>query len=849
VGQSNGKAASEHVGHVLSLIAERDLEGLRPALALLTDKERREAAKAVGDWSRTLREERDQISAEFARTHVKGAFAPHEWPAITWNVACVAVIGTFSAPAAAATVLQRVARLHWLAGMPADLMIVIARERGLDWLPDLAGRLADRLGDYQEGWGALDQILRAYQAPAPPGDGFVLGWLASVQPRYYSWPRSPDEVAELVGQQADWLQASPYLPDLLPKVFEIDGTWRALENGPIWRPLLELSRREPGYRPQLIDGCLNRILLGGTAPALHPFGLLWAELAPDDSEVAARVAAYTAVAASAPPGLATRALKALNALGHQGKLGLDDLLDLSAAVLARREKALVNAQLQVLARAVRQHPERLQDILTAVEPATQHGVPEVRTAAARILREHAADVTPGVGEKLTAAAVAAEADVRAERAASAINFSSAGELPALPRPAAAQPLSRVPVDAGGLLEERLNQLEELPWSSAGASWAMAMEPVLDGLVRLVPGDALELVLPRISVRLTRRDLPPLTTLAGELAAGRCGDPALLVKCGITRLRIGELAGRLGTDPVPRLVAVPTDTSGVIDPLVLLERLSAAEAEGWDPWPLDLDQALLRTARRVPTELASKAGVLTSAAGGRLARWWSRESDDEAAWDGLIGVLLSRDSDPGAVAAPTFTYAPVSHWLAALPYHHEAAARWLSPLLPQYAWDTWRWLMTEDDMVRLLLGADRLGPGLHAVLASCLGAPSYKAREAATAVLAARLASSATDAAALGAGLGGAFASGQASLDRALEGVEQVIAAQPEQMWPVVTAALPAVMAARPARAFRLAQIASDLAGHLGRTATIPGLAEAARLKSKLGQAARELSSTMSGAPQ
>jgi hypothetical protein len=73
------------------------------------------------------------------------------------------------------------------------------------------------------------------------------------------------------------------------------------------------------------------------------------------------------------------------------------------------------------------------------------------------------------------------------------------------------------------------------------------------------------VLPRISVRLARRDLPALTTLAGELAAGRCGDPALLVKCGITRLRISELAGRLGADPVPRLVAVPTDTSVVIDP--------------------------------------------------------------------------------------------------------------------------------------------------------------------------------------------------------------------------------------------------------------------------------------------
>src|ERR1700751_460287 len=107
VQQSNGESATDHVGRALSLIGERDLAGLRPALALLTDKERREAAKAVGDWSRTLRAERERISAEFVRTQVKGAFTPYEWPEITWNVACAAVIGTFSAPAAAATVLQR----------------------------------------------------------------------------------------------------------------------------------------------------------------------------------------------------------------------------------------------------------------------------------------------------------------------------------------------------------------------------------------------------------------------------------------------------------------------------------------------------------------------------------------------------------------------------------------------------------------------------------------------------------------------------------------------------------------------------------------------------------------------
>lgn len=495
---------------------------------------------------------------------------------------------------------------------------------------------------------------------------------------------------------------------------------------------IELSRREPGYRAQLLDGCLRRILLGGTAPALHPFAALWSELAPDDGEVAARVPAYTAVAASAPPGLAEQALKALHALAENGGLGVDDLLDLSAVVLARPQKALVSAQLQELDRAAGRQPGRLADILAAVEPATEHGTPAIRSAAARILRKHAAGVTAGLGKELTGIADATDAGVRAEaaedRAAVAVAFgSAAGEtapLPVLPRPLEVRPLPQEPVDTAGLLEERLRSLDALSRGGPGDPWEIGVEAVLDGLARLrVTGADLDQILPRITTRLTGRFGQALLVLAEDLAAGRCGDPTLLVECGIARVRIAELAGRLAASPVPRLVAVPTDTSGAIDPLVLLGRLAEAEVEGWEPWPLDLDQALLRTTRSVPPELVGRAGMLTFAAGRRLARWWSPAGEDAAAWDGPIGVLLSRSSDPGAVAVPDWPAAPVPHWLAALPHHHESIARWLSPLTTSEdnnrKWSA-RWLMPEDAEARLLLGADALGPGLHAVLAHCLG---------------------------------------------------------------------------------------------------------------------------------
>lgn len=869
MGQRNGEVISERAQRLLSLVAERDLAALRTALALLTDRERRAGAAAVAAWYRRPRyaalsqEEFDRFCSCFEND---GGWAG--WLALNRDVACAAVVGTFSAPAAAAAVLRRAIRHYGRGELPADLMIEIARDRGLAWLPDLAGRLADQIGDSRGGWDSVDQILRAYGAPAPPGAGFVLGWLASVPRGPYPRERTPEADAKLAAEQADWLQASPYLPGLLPRIFTTDEVQRYLE--PALPGLLELSRRQPGYRPQLIDGCLRRILLSGTAPTLRPFGLLWAGLAPDDGEVAARVALYTAVAASAAPGLATQALKPLHGLAQRGELELDDLLDLSATVLARPEKALVNTHLRVLTGVIGRYPGRLRDILATAEPATEHGAPEVRSAAARMLRAHAAGVPSGTSEKLAAAEAdacaeraAAEADARAERAAAAVNFSCPVKLPAPPRPADAGPLSLLSADPDLLQEQVLKRLQGQPWDSgAGALSATAVEPVLDGLVRLAQAAPLGLGLSEICVHLIGGDLTPLKALAGELAAGRCGDQARLVKWGLARLRVAELAARLGTDPVPRLVAVPTDTAGVIAPRVLLERLAAAEAEGWVPWPLDLDQALLRTTRLVPAELAGQAGALTSPAGRRLARWWSRSPDRQERssgrpeleaedWDGLIGILLARDSDPGAAISPEFIDATVPYWLAALPHHPEVVARWLSPVLRCHDsyWGAQRWLMTTDDMARLLLGTGSPGPGLRRLLAYGLGAPGSKVPEAAAGVLAELLTRPATDAGALGADLGAAFAARQAVLDRALPRLEQVTVARPEQMWPVLTAALPAVLAARHASAFRLVQIATDLAGHLGRTASIPGLAGAVRRRGRLGQAARELSATVSGAPR
>ncbi|MEU4622706.1 hypothetical protein AB0G04_22395 [Actinoplanes sp. NPDC023801] len=90
--------------------------------------------------------------------------------------------------------------------------------------------------------------------------------------------------------------------------------------------------------------------------------------------------------------------------------------------------------------------------------------------------------------------------------------------------------------------------------------------------------------------------------------------------GVLAARIAEAAIRFTDRPVPLLMATPTHLNGSLDAEVLLARLLRAETEGWQPWRLDLEQALLRVPRRVDPAVVTAAGRLTSPAGRLFAGW-------------------------------------------------------------------------------------------------------------------------------------------------------------------------------------------------------------------------------------
>ncbi|WP_317792081.1 DUF7824 domain-containing protein [Actinoplanes sichuanensis] len=92
--------------------------------------------------------------------------------------------------------------------------------------------------------------------------------------------------------------------------------------------------------------------------------------------------------------------------------------------------------------------------------------------------------------------------------------------------------------------------------------------------------------------------------------------------GILTHRVAEVAVQVTESdmPVPALLATPTDVTGTVDAGVLVDRLARYAEVGADPWPLDLQQAMIRMSRNVGPEVSARADALTSPSGKLVAGW-------------------------------------------------------------------------------------------------------------------------------------------------------------------------------------------------------------------------------------
>ncbi|MFI5679105.1 DUF6493 family protein [Streptomyces cellulosae] len=461
-------------------------------------------------------------------------------------------------------------------------------------------------------------------------------------------------------------------------------------------------------RVALAEPLLARLLQDGTRAQTAPLLAYLRALALTAAEKALALRDHVALLDMSSP-VASYAQEVLIGLDEAGLLEADVLTEACERVLLRPEKKLVRAQLTRLDRAAREDPARaartvldaattlghqdvgMQDraldvIARHLKAAGDSVLPELRTAAARItpgLAARAADLFGTAPDHLTDRLTGQYADT----------------LPAVlePRP--------VPCP----IETAVEVAQELAAVVANDKDVVTFERVLDGLVRhaRLDREALARALKPVMRKEPREVLDCTQSDVFDVARALRGDEprkshfttrlrhnAPSPAGELLRARLAEAIDIIETGAQPFLLAVPTDATGALDAVVLVQRLAVLDGLGITPAPVDLAQALLRVTPSADERVLGAAGQLGSDAGHRLT-WWLRGGGlphrdsrlagwPDAHWRKHPTEWLSHvppEPAPGPALLPAAAtlvgpheevlhHPMVPFWLAQLPHHRE-----------------------------------------------------------------------------------------------------------------------------------------------------------------------------------
>ncbi|WP_431729463.1 DUF6493 family protein [Verrucosispora sp. TAA-831] len=835
---------------LFDLVGNGSAEQVAEALAGLPEQRRREIGPELTAWFK----KRDRETW---------------WTSGPGTALAVAVVGCLPTAAQAAAIIGR-------ASVPVDgkraarLVLAVAEERGVTWLGDLAYRVAARFNDRSgaDRWQFVAALLQAEGAPPPADDRSVQQWLTAVQFPDRGRRGSPTPVA-------DRLRDDPFLPAMLPRLFEVDGIGTQMMFDVVWKrwadrerhalptALVQLAAEGVIDRAALVDGALGRLLRGDRPAALRAFTTLLGLLALSTAEIAAHATDYLRLLTDAPAPVATMAQKALRQVPD---LELESVLDASRQVLTRPDKALVRTQLTWLDKLARRHPDRAAGIAEVIALGADHPAIELRDRATTLAARHGvAPVPPDLG--------------------AAVTGPRGDDLPA-PTPPAPAPEPITDVDE---LAEEVAAL--LGTRYEGAS----LERILDGLVRLTATDAVRvraaldpvierqhwswanehrydpLCLCQVLVDVfssagVEQPAQPRSRWQALLAALRRSEPSApeLVGTGprvppvhrLLRARLAEIGAHVTDRGDTGLLALPTSANGALDPMVLVERLAALG--GRTPGHWDLTQALLRLPTGADEAVAGKAAALGTPAGDRLAAWLRdgglpqpvmrqstlhRKRKGQYNWDHpympperLLVELSPPDghTDPHGLLTLPPSSIGVEHtgwvnlWPSLLPGHRGVVAASVLPLVANTA-D----LDQRDGTAVLPLLAETTGPGgiaLALAMAYGLGARHATDRVATLDALLTLAAADQFDATGTGTALGTLVTGERVKLSRVVEPLRDAAqAGAPLTVWRLLAATLPALLTppAPPRGTIDMLTLATETATATGVRLDVPGLAEVA----------------------
>ncbi|QLY33808.1 DUF6493 family protein [Nocardia huaxiensis] len=530
----------------------------------------------------------------------------------------IAGAACLSGPAAAATWLMRSnLELRWNIDVAkvAGMVFEATTFRGTEWQLEVARRMAAKLrgtanrADTElRHWRIAAEIFIRTNTEPPTDDGFVLVWVRS-----NAWPQ---------------LSADPFRNTLAPRLFEVDGVgpllqWERKGDAPRAVALRAAAAAGELDRAALLDGCVRRLLRGGTAQQLRWYVLVHDLFAPAVDELRPHERDYLRLLPTAPSTVADLAFRQLKTLDDAKGLDRTVVEEAATSLLFRTEKKLLNGTLTWLDRTARRR-DRVDMTVCVVCALFSHESLDLVDRATAIAAKHVDRVSPEVREEVRAAAATLPAFL-AERmiAAYGAEILDADALPAL--------TDEFVVDQVRAITTLEQLADALTASDRSREYGSGdIEQQLAGLVELSHHDrertktVLAQALPHVQYAETGVQSVVRTLLnpRSRPQPGRRNDYET-IPARVLSDRIDEIACGVAENRLPLLLATPTRVDGLIDPDILLARVQRYEELGLEPGPLDLKQALLRLPRdTTPTDIEAGAAPLTSNAGRALAEWLS-----------------------------------------------------------------------------------------------------------------------------------------------------------------------------------------------------------------------------------
>jgi hypothetical protein len=673
------------------------------------------------------------------------------------------------------------------------------REFAKDLVPRLAAKLPRDLGRRD-----LLQIILEFCGDNPPdSDGFLLHFMD-------------------FGGHTRW---RPGFDALIPRMIEAVGSGVILANVRQWRLFL----RDRADRATLLDGCLARLQQGGGAKEMEGFLALHDVVQPTMDEVAAYARDYVAMLPDSRSTVATLAQNQLKRLDDAGRLDFDLVCDASRWVFGRTEKKLIRAQLTWLGKHAGTHPD---EVVQTVAELFTHESDDVRGQAVKLVAKHLTKIST----ELPAQVGHLPADLAAQLGVEATTAESVELAPFTPRPFP-EPI--------GTLDELTREVLALFGRTAAPTDAVTAERIIAAVVRFAWQDreilarAFQPIYAKYPEILDRSDYDrypdharrgPRTELVAIIAAVSV-PPQESDRTWLTQLerarygtvaeqlakRLREIATGLASSPRPALVSTPTEMSGLLDPATLRERLAKAEAEGWEPWPLDLQQAR----HRLPRDVHGDPEITIEE---RTFRYPGYSYTDT----GLYAIVTPGLEEPEQTLREYDEWGPmIEWWPSVLPAQPEIVAAHLIPHL------RYRTASKGDDGPLLPMLAEAggtAGLAVHLALAYGLAAELTLNRAHAVDALLTLAARGQLDGGTLGDLVRQLVERGDIALNRVVPCLRDTArSGAPRQVWDALVSALPRLWTHN--RVADVIELAVELAQQLEPAAEIKGLAEVAARKS------------------